>query len=92
MTSGGGATYHVQRTIFPIEGQPTPYEFLGFADDDKTFTDNAVPEGVKSVAARLATGQMSSWSQTVIVPFGSQANGPVGSIRPVKKEEQKDAG
>ena len=96
VATGGGATYLVQRLITPLEGAPNAYEFLGFANDNKTFTDNAVPEGVKSVgyrvAARLATGPMSSWSQTLIIPFGSQDNGPVGSIAPANPEDQKAAG
>ena len=95
-TTGGGATYLVQRQTTSIEGVESPYVFLGFADDDKRFTDTAVPEGVKSVgyrvAARLSSGPQSGWSTTRTIPFGSQANGPVGSIRPVKKEEEKDAG
>jgi hypothetical protein len=95
-TTGGGATYLVQRQTTSIEGLESPYLFLGFADDDKKFVDNAVPEGVKSVgyrvAARISTGPQSGWSVTRTVPFGSQNNGPVGSIAPVKKEDQKDAG
>ncbi len=95
-TTGGGATYLVQRQTTSIDGLTSAYEFLGFADADKTFTDNAVPEGVRSVgyrvAARLSSGPQSSWSVTRTVPFGSQNNSPVGSIRPVTKEEQKDAG
>ena len=95
-TTGGGATYLVQRQTTSIEGVASNYEFLGFADDEKRFTDTAVPEGVKSVgyrvAARLSSGPQSAWSVTRTVPFGSQNNGPVGSIRPVSKEEQRDAG
>jgi hypothetical protein len=95
-TTGGGATYLVQRQTTSIEGVASPYEFVGFADDDKKFKDNAVPDAIKSVgyrvAARISTGPQSGWSVTRTIPFGSQNNGPVGSIRPVKKEEQKDAG
>ncbi|MFI4917445.1 MAG: hypothetical protein ACIAS6_13185 [Phycisphaerales bacterium JB060] len=96
VAAGGGATYLVQRVLTPIGGAPGPYEFMGFANDDKTFTDNAVPEGIKSVgyrvSARLATGPQSSWSQTLIIPFGSQSNNPAGSIAPTEAKDQKDAG
>ncbi|MEQ9095591.1 MAG: hypothetical protein RIE32_04945 [Phycisphaerales bacterium] len=96
VAAGGGATYLVQRILTPLDGAPGPYEFMGFAKDDKTFTDNAVPEGIKSVgyrvAARLATGPQSSWSQTLIIPFGSQANNPAGSIAPTEAKDQKSAG
>lgn len=95
-TTGGGATYLVQRQTTSIEGVTSAYEFLGFADDEKRFTDNAVPDAIKSVgyrvAARISTGPQSPWSVTRTIPFGSQNNGPVGSIRPVTKEEEKDAG
>lgn len=95
-TTGGGATYLVQRQTTSIEGVTSPYAFLGFADDEKRFIDNAVPEGVKSVgyrvAARLSSGPQSAWSITRTVPFGSQNNSPVGSIRPVRMGEQKNAG
>lgn len=95
-TTGGGATYLVQRQILPLEGAPLPYEFVGFADDEKRYTDNAVPDGIRAVgyrvAARLSSGPQSAWSVTRTVPFGSQNNGPIGSIEPVKPEEQKGAG
>ncbi|MEQ9094798.1 MAG: hypothetical protein RIE32_00890 [Phycisphaerales bacterium] len=100
-TTGGGATYLVQRRTTSTEGLESPYVFLGFAEDDKTFVDNAVPEGVRSVgyrvAARLSTGPQSGWSVTRTVPFGSQSNQAsstqtAGSIEPVKSEDQKDAG
>lgn len=95
-TTGGGATYLVQRRTTSIEGVESPYVFLGFADDDKKLTDTAVPEGVRSVgyrvAARLSTGPQSAWSVTRTVPFGSQGNGPIGSIAPVNPEDQQAAG
>lgn len=95
-TTGGGATYLVQRRTTSIEGVESTYEFVGFADDEKRYTDNAVPDGIRSVgyrvAARLSSGPQSAWSVTRTVPFGSQNNSPVGSIQPVKAEEQKGAG
>jgi hypothetical protein len=96
VATGGGATYLVQRRITSIDGLASDYEFIGFADEDKRFVDNAVPKGIQSVgyrvAARLTSGPQSSWSQTLTVPFGSQSTSPIGSIEPVKAEDQKDAG
>jgi hypothetical protein len=73
-----------------------PWASMGFADDEKECTDNAVPEGLKSVgyrvAARLSTGLMSGWSVTYTVPFGSQTQNPAGSIQPQKAKDQKSAG
>lgn len=96
VAAGGGASYLIQRRTTSIEGLESPYQFIGFADDEKRFVDNAVPDGVRSVgyrvAARISTGQQSGWSVTRTIPFGSQANGPVGSIEPVKAEDQKGAG
>lgn len=94
--TGGGAQYHVQRQTTGTDNVTSPYAFMGFADDEKRFVDNAVPEGLKSVgyrvAARLSTGRMSPWSVTYTVPFGSQATNPVGSIAPVEAKDQKSAG
>lgn len=96
VAAGGGATYLVQRRTEPLEGTPSAYEFVGFASDDKRYIDNAVPEGIRSVgyrvAARISTGLQSEWSVTRTVPFGSQNNGPIGSIAPVTGEDQKAAG
>ena len=95
-TTGGGATYLVQRRTTSIEGLESPYAFMGFAGDDKKFVDNAVPEGVRSVgyrvAARLSSGPQSGWSVTRTIPFGSQDNSPVGRIEPVNPEDQMAAG
>ncbi len=97
VASGGGALYLVQRVTTALGGRRDPYEFIGFAGDDKAFTDRAVPEGLKSVgyrvAVRLSTGLMSDWSITCEVPFGSQKSGFVGkdagSVVPVKGAEKK---
>lgn len=79
VTTGGGAAYLVQRTTTGPDGVASPYEFLGFAEKNKTYTDNAVPIGLKSVgyrvAARLNTGAVSPWSVTAVVPFGTQRPG-----------------
>lgn len=76
--------------------QVGPFQFVGYAKDDKTFLDNAVPDGVRSVgyrvAARLSTGLMSDWSLTYAIPFGTQDNGPVGTIGPADAGEHKSAG
>ncbi|MCW5756675.1 MAG: hypothetical protein KIT54_05495 [Phycisphaeraceae bacterium] len=75
VTTGGGASYPVQRTTTDQGGVQTPYEFLGFAEKNKTYIDRAVPIGLKSVgyrvAARLNTGAVSPWSVAAVVPFGS---------------------
>ncbi|MCW5756505.1 MAG: hypothetical protein KIT54_04635 [Phycisphaeraceae bacterium] len=100
VASGGGALYLVQRVTTPLSGRRDPYEFIGFAGEDKTFTDNAVPEGLKSVgyrvAVRLSTGLMSDWSVTCEVPFGSQkavfVGKEAGSVVPVKGAAQKATG
>ncbi|MFI4916860.1 MAG: hypothetical protein ACIAS6_10195 [Phycisphaerales bacterium JB060] len=96
VAAGGGASYLVQRRTEPLEGSPTPYVFIGFADDEKKFVDSAVPDGVRAVgyrvAARISTGLQSGWSVTRTIPFGSQANNPAGSIEPQKAEDQKSAG
>lgn len=95
-TTGGGATYLVQRLTTSIQGVESPYEFVGFASDDKRYIDTAVPEGVRSigyrVAARISTGLQSPWSVTRTVPFGSQNNGPIGRIAPMTPEDHKAAG
>lgn len=94
--TGGGAQYHVQRQTTSTDNVISPYEFMGFADDEKRFVDNAVPEGLKTVgyrvAARLSTGLMSPWSVTYTVPFGSQQANPAGSIAPTEAKDQKSAG
>jgi hypothetical protein len=96
VASGGGAVYLVQRVTTPVDGPNSPYELLGFATDDKTFTDTAVPEGLKSVgyrvAVRLSTGPMSDWSVTCEVPFGSQKASFAGRAVRVKAKEKKAAG
>jgi hypothetical protein len=95
VAAGGGCVYLVQRMTVTLDNTTTPYELLGFATDEKKFTDNAVPDGIRTVgyrvAARIATGLQGSWSQTLLIPFGSQANNPVGSIAPAKAEDQKSA-
>ncbi|MFI4914991.1 MAG: hypothetical protein ACIAS6_00615 [Phycisphaerales bacterium JB060] len=84
VTTGGGATYLVQRTTTGPDGVATPYEFLGFAEKNKTYTDRAVPIGLKSVgyrvAARLNTGAVSPWSVPATVPFGSQRPAAAGGV------------
>ena len=96
VATGGGATYLVQRRITAIDGVVGQYEFIGFADENKTFTDTAVPTGIQSVgyrvAARLSSGPQGGWSQTLTVPFGSQSFGPVGSIMPEDPEDAQQAG
>jgi hypothetical protein len=100
VASGGGALYLVQRVTTPVDGPVGAYTLRGFAGDDKAFTDDAVPEGLKSVgyrvAARLTNGQMSSWSVTCEVPFGSQKARSTGVLAgravPVKAKEKKAAG
>ena len=84
VTTGGGASYLVQRTTTGPDGVQTPYEFLGFAEKNKTYIDRAVPIGLKSVgyrvAARLNTGAVSPWSVTAVVPFGSQSGGAARGV------------
>ncbi|MFI4914968.1 MAG: hypothetical protein ACIAS6_00500 [Phycisphaerales bacterium JB060] len=108
VASGGGALYLVQRVTTPLEGPSSPYEIVGFAGDDKAFTDDAVPEGLKSVgyrvAVRLTTGPLSDWSVTCEVPFGSQkaslageeAGGVAGGVAkravPVRGPKDRQAG
>lgn len=95
-TTGGGATYLVQRRTTSSEGLESPYAFLGFAGDDKRFVDTSVPDGVRSVgyrvAARLSTGPQSQWSVTRTIPFGTQTNETAGSIEPVTGEDHMAAG
>lgn len=96
VTTGGGAAYLVQRTTTGPDGVQSPYEFLGFADTNKTYTDRAVPIGLKSVgyrvAARLNTGAVSPWSVTATVPFGSQRPGVAGTLAPARAARRRDAG
>lgn len=95
VSTGGGATYLVQRRITSVEGVAGDYQFLGFADDDKRYIDTTVPEGAGSVgyrvAARLSTGLQGEWSQTATIPFGTQT-GPLASIAPESAEDRKAAG
>jgi hypothetical protein len=95
VTTGGGASYLVQRTTTGPDGVQSPYEFVGFADGNKTYIDRAVPIGLKSVgyrvAARLNTGAVSPWSVTATVPFGSQKSGAVERNTPVWVKERAGA-
>ncbi len=96
VTTGGGATYLVQRTTTGPDGVASPYFFLAYADKNKTYTDNAVPIGLKSVgyrvAARLNTGAVSPWSVTATVPFGSQKPAAAQGVGAVAKGTKKHAG
>ncbi|MEO1278421.1 MAG: hypothetical protein AAFV77_05660 [Planctomycetota bacterium] len=79
VTTGGAAVFDVQRQVTPVGGEPTGWTTVASVTD-KTFTDGAVPFGVRSVAyrvrARLTNGASSTWSNPSTVPLGSPQEEP----------------
>jgi len=75
--AGGGAVYLVQRQVTAADGVAGPFADAGQADDLKRFIDADVPTGVRSVAyrarTRLTNGQLSDWSESATIRFGTAA-------------------
>ncbi|MEQ8316375.1 MAG: hypothetical protein RIE77_10905 [Phycisphaerales bacterium] len=75
VASGGGAVYLVQRQTVSATGEEGQFENVGQADDLKRYFDASVPTGVRSVSyrarTRLTNGELSDWSETATVRFGT---------------------
>lgn len=82
VTTGGGATFDVQRQTVLLSGEFgswTPLATIG----KKSFIDEAVPVGLRQVLYRVRTtlsnGVTSEWSEPSVTNFGNQgsAGGPM---------------
>lgn len=84
VTTGGGATFDVQRQTVLLTGEAgewTPLATIG----KKSFIDQAVPVGLRQVLYRVRTtlsnGVASEWSEPSVTNFGNQgsAGGPMAA-------------
>lgn len=104
VTTGGGAQYLVQRADTRLDNTTTNWFPVGTVTE-KFFRDEAIPFGLRQVqyrvAAQISSGPVSEWSEPATFSFGTQgsqagpmakAPGTLGSIEPVKPEDQKGAG
>lgn len=87
VTSGGGATYDVQRQTVLLTGEVGPWTSLATIGK-KEFIDPAVPVGLRQVLYRVRTtlsnGVASEWSEPSVTNFGNDgsAGGPLAAATP----------
>ncbi|MEQ8317734.1 MAG: hypothetical protein RIE77_02415 [Phycisphaerales bacterium] len=87
VTSGGGATYDVQRQAVLLTGEVGPWTSLATIGK-KEFIDPAVPVGLRQVLYRVRTtlsnGVASEWSEPSVTNFGNDgsAGGPLAAATP----------
>lgn len=84
VTSGGSATFDVQRQAVLLTGEEGPWTSLNTVGK-KEYLDQAVPVGLRRVLYRvrttLSTGVASEWSEPSVANFGNQgsAGGPMAA-------------
>lgn len=93
VASGGGAVYLVQRQTVSATGEEGQFENVGQADDLKRYFDTSVPTGVRSVSyraqTRLTNGELSDWSETATIRFGTaEGTGSATSTGPATGESK----
>lgn len=92
VTSGGGATYDLQRRTEMLTGEESPWVSLATLGQ-KSFVDLEVPVGLRRVSYRVRTtlsnGVSSEWSVASAVNFGNtgSAGGPLTARIPTTAPE-----
>lgn len=94
VVTGGSAVFDVQRQVTPVSGAPGAWATVASVTE-KTYEDDNVPVGVRSVAyrvrARLTNGATSEWSNAAGVPLGSPDEQlPIQSARASRDEPGGD--
>lgn len=78
VTSGGGATYDVQRQTVLLGGEVGPWTSLATIGK-KVFIDPEVPIGLRQALYRVRTtlsnGVVSEWSEPSVTNFGNEGSG-----------------